>query len=388
MAVTKTRRILFLQGSSGFGGSKGNLLDMVEALRETVYEPVIACPKKGWLTEQLDGMSVPYVLLPFYAWRKWLERPRVSVSIRMHWRRILLPWHFDLVHSNEFWWGPHAVLLGKQLRIPAVVHLRDGHHTPKKALQYKLDRADAIIAVSTELRAQYASYPALYDKTILMLDGYRRDELNGPRSESRRLLGIEDEDIAIGNAGTLSQRKNQRLLLRALADLKRQKRISKFKLLFAGQPDPDYMRLMQRDVQELELRPEVKLLGLIGDMGRFFSAIDMLVHCAQREGLPRVIPEAMLAKKPVIATAAEGIRDAVPDGEFGLVVAAEDQESLANAIERLAKSADLRQRIAERAYERAVALFSLKAHSDRLVGLYDALIEQRSETNRRESIPR
>lgn len=375
MAVTKSRRILFLQGSSGFGGSKGNLLDMVEGLRETVYQPVIACPGKGWLTGQLDQMSVPYVLLPFYAWRKWLERPRVRVSIRINWRRALLPWRIDLVHSNEFWWGPYAVLLGKYLSIPAIVHLRDGHHTLKKALQYKLDKAHAIIAVSTELRGQFAANQALHGKTLLVLDGYRRTEFNETHSASRRLLGLEDEEFAIGNAGKISERKNQRLLLGAMAQLKLEKRISKFKILFAGESDSDYMRLMQRDVQELGLRAEVKFLGLVKDMGAFFSAIDALVHCAVREGLPRVIPEAMLAKKPVIATAAEGIRDAIPGGEFGVVVPAEDQRALANEIERLSKNSDLRKQIAERAYERAVALFSLKAHSDQLVRVYDELID-------------
>lgn len=386
MAVTKSRRILFLQGSSGFGGSKCSLLDTLEALRGTLYEPVIGCPNKGWLTGELDRMRVPYVLLPFYAWRKWLERPRVSLSIRMNWRYALLPWHFDLVHSNEFWWGPHAVLVGKHLSIPAVVHLRDGHHTLRKALQYKLDQAHAILAVSTELRAQFAANPALHDKTLIVLDGSHRTEPNETRSASRRLFGVEDEEFAIGNAGRISQRKNQRLLLRAMADLKRQNRLSKFKILFAGNPDPDYMRLMQRDVTDLGLQGEVKFLGLIKDMAPFFSAIDALAHCALREGLPRVIPEAMLAQRPVIATAAEGIRDAIPANEFGVVVPAGDQCALANAIEWLSNASDARKKIAARAYERAVALFSLKAHGDHLVRVYDELIAHGSAANLREGI--
>ena len=141
------------------------------------------------------------------------------------------------------------------------------------------------------------------------------------------------------------------------------------------------MRLLQKDIRHLGLQTEVKFLGLLKDMGAFFLAIDTLVHCARREGLTRVIPEAMFAKKPVIATAAEGVRDAIPDSEFGVVVPANDQRALTNEIERLAKSSALRNEMARRAYERACSVFSLKAHGDNLVRLYGELIDGASSAS-------
>jgi glycosyltransferase involved in cell wall biosynthesis len=81
------------------------------------------------------------------------------------------------------------------------------------------------------------------------------------------------------------------------------------------------------------------------------------------------------ARKPVIATVAEGVRDAIPGREFGVVVATNDQIALAGEIERLSQNANLRTEMAQRAYERACLLFGLKAHSRDLTRLYDQLID-------------
>src|SRR5688572_26724033 len=140
--------IVLLQGSVGFGGSKQSLLAMVDALRQSRFRPIVVCPGRGWLTDQLAAREVACEWLPFYAWRKWLERPRVAPSLRRHWLPRLRARKVRVVHSNEFWWAPHAALLARHLGARAVGHLRDGHHTLQKARQYRLARLDRVLAVS------------------------------------------------------------------------------------------------------------------------------------------------------------------------------------------------------------------------------------------------
>jgi len=55
-----------------------------------------------------------------------------------------------------------------------------------------------------------------------------------------------------------------------------------------------------------------------------------------RDGMPTVLVEAMMAGVPVISTDVAGIRELVRDGETGLLVRADDPQDLAAAIERLA----------------------------------------------------
>ena len=373
MSPENYRHVLFLQGSTGRGGSKHSLLDTLKVLRETDYQPVVACPEQGWLTEQLDKLETPYVFLPFYAWRKWLERPRVLPSIRRHWLPALACWRFDVIHSNEFWWAPHAIELAKHLKIPAAVHIRDGHHTLKKAHQYRLTNADTVLAVSTELRDQFVADPHLYNKTTVLFNGHEEMSFDGSQEKARAIFNLVPGEFVVGNAGKLSERKNQRLLLRAMARLKKQKRLTQFKILFAGDADPHYAQFMVQDIQQLGLQNEAKVLGRLENIDAFFSAIDLFVHCARREGLPRVVPEAMLARRAAVATVAQGIRDAIPNEQFGSVVPADNQAALENEIERLLTNPPLLKSIADEAYQRACSLFSFEAYRKKIVAVYGKL---------------
>jgi len=379
MHPDNSKHILFLQNSTAFGGATYSLLDLIRVLKEADYSPVVACPRLGWLTGQLVELQTPYLVLPFYAWRKWLERPWVCRSIRREWLPALACWNFHIVHSNEFWCAPHAIELARLLKIPTIVHLRDGHHTLKKALQYRLEKADVILAVATDLRNQFVQHQQLYDKTQVLFNGIDEKRLQGDRQKARETFAIGPQEFALGNIGNLSERKNQRLLLRTMASLKRQKRITQFKILFAGEEKSEYPELMKQDIRHLGLQEEVRLLGPVKDMGLFFAAMDLVVHCASREGFPRVIPEAMLAKRAVVSTAVQGTRDAIPDERFGIVVPVENEAALEDSIVRLLKNPLMREEIAQHAYQRAQMLFSLTVHRNNVLKLYENLSTQKTK---------
>jgi glycosyltransferase involved in cell wall biosynthesis len=294
--------------------------------------------------------------------------------VRRRWLPALARWRPALVHANEAWWAPHAILLGRALRVPVAVHVRDGIHDLRKARAYWLPRADRVIAVSSALRDRLAADPALKSRTAIVFNGHAAPApaAAGAREECRRAFGLPPDALVVGNAGRLGERKDQRLLLAALGELGRAGDVPGLRALLAGGGDPAYERAVRADVATLGLEDRVVLTGHLPDLGAFFGAIDVLVHCARREGLPRVVPEAMLAGRPVIATPAEGIGDAIPDGAHGLVVPAEPR-ALAAAIAGLAVDGDLRQRLARAAATRARALFSVEAHRAAMLEVYASL---------------
>jgi len=85
--------------------------------------------------------------------------------------------------------------------------------------------------------------------------------------------------------------------------------------------------------------------------------------------------EAMAADLAVVATAVGGNVDAVIDNETGLLVDAGDPRALAAAMLRLAKSPQLRRRLAEAARARLERQFTLEACVDRYEKLYRAVSE-------------
>ena len=57
-----------------------------------------------------------------------------------------------------------------------------------------------------------------------------------------------------------------------------------------------------------------------GEVPRYVGIMDALVHLSLREGLPRALPQALAAAKPVVAYDCDGAREVCLDGETGFLV--------------------------------------------------------------------
>ncbi len=89
-------------------------------------------------------------------------------------------------------------------------------------------------------------------------------------------------------------------------------------------------------ISELRLGSRLELLGYRPDVDRILSAADLVMHTSLYEGLGRSVVETMLAGIPLVATAVDGVREAVVSGERGgLLVPPKDPAALAQAAARL-----------------------------------------------------
>lgn len=102
----------------------------------------------------------------------------------------------------------------------------------------------------------------------------------------------------------------------------------------------------------------IEFPGKADDVRPALSDASIYVLPSYREGTPRSVLEAMAMGRPVITTDAPGCRETVEDGINGLLVPVGDCPELAEAMLRLAKDPDLRERfgaesrrIAEHRYE-------------------------------------
>jgi glycosyltransferase involved in cell wall biosynthesis len=102
------------------------------------------------------------------------------------------------------------------------------------------------------------------------------------------------------------------------------------------------------------------------ELGAYFERASVVCVPSRREGYGVVAREAMAHGRPVVATSAGGLADAIADDVTGLVVPVRDPAALRAALERLLGDAELRARLgaaarrqAEEAYSWAVATESL-----------------------------
>ena len=179
-----------------------------------------------------------------------------------------------------------------------------------------------------------------------------------------RSEGLSDEDFVILCTGELNENKNQGMLISAAAQLKDS--IPNLKVLLAGN-GPKEQELRDK-IEELGLRDNVRMLGYRTDLERVTPAVDLVVSCSLREGMPLNIIEAMLCKKPVVASHNRGHDELVEDGLTGFLVDPKDAEGFAKAILRLAANPGERQAFGRCAEKNAVP-YTVGAVREELYGL-------------------
>ena len=104
--------------------------------------------------------------------------------------------------------------------------------------------------------------------------------------------------------------------------------------------------------------------------------MDVLVHLSLREGLPRALPQALAAAKPVIAYDCDGAKEVCLDNETGFLLQPGDLSGLTERLLRLASNAALRERLGQRGRQFVKERFNVQQMVDDLHRLYLKLAEK------------
>lgn len=162
---------------------------------------------------------------------------------------------------------------------------------------------------------------------------------------------------------TLHPRKNQLMLLRAVAALAPRHRQLCVRL--AGSVADGAYEARLRTFARDHLAPGmVEFLGWRDDLPELMRDSDLVVLCSRMEGIPHVLREAMHVGTPVVATAVGGVPDLVRGGETGLLVDDEDTPQLTAALERCIAQPALLQALARGALHHVTEHYSFAAWLD------------------------
>lgn len=167
--------------------------------------------------------------------------------------------------------------------------------------------------------------------------------------QMRSKEGLKDSDFVILCTGELNQNKNQKALIKAAAELK--ELIPGLKILLAGNGPLEQELRMQ--IRELGVADAVRLLGYRTDLEKVTPAADLVVSCSYREGLPLNILEAMLCRKPVVASVNRGHRELVRTGYNGYLVPPDSPAEYAEAIRKIYSSRKHAEQLGENGYHMA-----------------------------------
>jgi glycosyltransferase involved in cell wall biosynthesis len=222
-----------------------------------------------------------------------------------------------------------------------------------------LPALDGLIAVSTATRAAAVAQGIPADRVLVIPNGIDPARVAGAssRKDLEHLLGqsLEGKSVLL-TTGRLVKRKGAEWFVRAVMPLLPE---SVLYVLAGSGPEE---RKVREAVRECRLEERVKLLGRISDSDR-----NLLLHTADvfvqpnirvpgdMEGFGIAVIEAAMCARPVVAANLEGLKDAVRDGESGVLVEPENAQAFRTAIMSLLDGDAARRALGERARRFSVA---------------------------------
>ena len=136
--------------------------------------------------------------------------------------------------------------------------------------------------------------------------------------------------------------------------------------------DGKWRQRFEFQARTLGLEKQFIFTGLVppGEVPRHVGIMDALVHLSLREGLPRALPQALAAAKPIVAYDCDGAREICITGETGFLIQPGDTASVAEKLIQLAESPELRQKLGDRGQRIVKELFPVDRMVESIYELY------------------
>jgi glycosyltransferase involved in cell wall biosynthesis len=383
------------------GGAQENTLLTVEGLHHRYGDDVtlITGPAEGPegdLFGRAEGQGLKVELMPELV---RAVRPATDLKAYVSLRRAFRRLRPEVVHTHSSKAGIVGRAAAWHERVPAVVHTVHGlpfgpsERPWKNRLYVALERAaarqcHAIVSVCDAMTEQALAAgvgrPEQYHTVYSGMDVEAFLNPPRPRDEVRRELGLADDEVAFATVARLFERKgHDDILAAAPRVLAADPRV---RFVFIG--DGLLRDRLIAETERLGLRHAFHFVGLVPPdrIPELLAAVDGVVHPSLREGLARVLPQALMVGRPVISYDVDGAREVVLP-ETGVLLRPRDVVGLAAAVLRLAADPALRASMGQEGRRRFADQFRHETMTDRLRSLYEDLLRANRPAERRVLVP-
>ncbi len=366
------------------GGAQENTIATVLGLREKsgVNVSLISGPTagaEGSLESAFKNLPGLFTVLPE------LVRP---VRPLKDFRALKKLEHFfreqkpDIVHTHSGKAGVLGRLAAKRAGVPVIIHTIHGPSFGNfqdaasnfifRAAEKRAARATThFIVVADAMKTQYLAdsigRPQQYTK---IFSGFPLAPFLSAKNdlELRKTLGIAPGDFVVGKIARLFKLKGHDDLFAVAPELVR--RNPQIKFLLVG--DGEWRGRFEQLAKSSGLGKHFIFTGLVppSEVPKYVGIMDALVHLSLREGLPRALPQALAAGKPVVAYDCDGAREVCVENETGFLVPPGHHTYLAFKLSRLSREKLLCERLGKRGQQFVREHFAVEKMVDSIYDLY------------------
>ncbi|HXI71308.1 MAG TPA: glycosyltransferase family 4 protein [Verrucomicrobiae bacterium] len=373
------------------GGAQENTVASVLGLRQKpgVEVDLISGPTtgaEGSLETKFAGLPamlsvVPELVRPVHPLKDWIALRQLE--------KIFREQKPDIVHTHSGKAGILGRLAARRAGVPVIIHTIHGPSFGAfqnglsnfifTAAERRAGRVtDHFIVVADAMTSQYLAagigQPRLYTKVF---SGFELEPFLAAKNDPalRARLGLQPEDFVIGTIARLVKLKGHDDLFSVAPELVR--RCPQIKFLLVG--DGAYRTRFEALARSLKLERHFVFTGLVppDEVPSLVGIMDALVHLSLREGLPRALPQALAAAKPVIACDCDGAREVCLDNQTGFLIRPGDLEGLKNRLLQIANDSALREKLGRHGQNFVRQNFSVAGMVDGIYALYQKLAAER-----------
>ncbi len=360
------KNILIVSHGAALGGSPISALNIGRFINKKEFNPIFVFGEDGPIVEiaKKEGFKT-YIVK---------KRGFLNISMMLDFYKIIKKENIDLIHLNTFTsYYKYPAIVAKLLNKKVVWFVRENPEEKRcvRLAKYINKYADKIVTVSYDT----ANHMYYADKNKLMTihNGINLnfcEENNNPYE----VLGLDRNYEYITTIASIEKRKGIVELIEAF-NLIKDKINKNIKLLIVGKDrtqNQEYLQKVKDIIKNNNLENRIILYGESKNIREIMQVSKIFVLNAYWEGLSRVLLEALICAKPIVASKNGGNKEQVFDEVNGYTFEAGNIEELAQKLLKILNE-DL-EKFGENSKKIAIEKFDIKDTTKKIENLYKSLL--------------
>ncbi len=361
-------RILQINSAKNFGGGERHLVDLCAGLYcgnqrensvggENIEIFVALRSENNWLKKLSFLPNKNLIDLPLKNSLDLFSARKLAEFVKAK--------NIEIIHAHLARDYPIAALAARRARAKLVLtrHLL----FPLNFLhRFVLPKDSTFIAVAEGVRRRLLQQKIIAPEQIkLIYNGVNISHFAEAKNLAKkgnlwRQLKLKSDCRLIGIIGEIAAHKGQTDFVRAASRVAEQFPDAEFLIVGQdGSANGKQQKNLENLIEKLGLQNKIHLLGWTDNIAPVFGALDVFVSASLTEPFGLVIVEAMAAGCSVVATATDGAKEIIKDGETGRLVSIANPNELSKVIIELLCDDNLRQILGEKARQSAKEKFSV-----------------------------
>jgi len=381
------KNVLQIIGSFHQGGSERQAVQLVRLLsKEGSYRVFVICLSgEGVLRaeiEQLGYSDVPeFPLVSFYDANTVQQMRRCAKFIRGN--------NIEIVQTHDFYTNVFGMAAGALARVPARIAAKRETGMRTAAQKFVERRAfniaHAIVTNADAVKNYLVESGVAARKITTIYNGLDLQRLSPAETSREKILqefGLPVDEkmrFVIIVANLRSAVKNHQMFLRAARKVK--KKVKNVNFIVAG--EGELIAETKALAVELGLEKDTFFTGRCSKVAELLSISDVCALSSESEGFSNSILEYMAAAKPVVATAVGGASEAIVENETGFLVAANDDQAMANRLIELLENPGKAKAMGLKGRKIVEEKFSVAAQIEKTLTLYEMLSNRKKFSKKR-----